>query len=273
MNRRTPLLQSLVILSILVTLPATAGVVIEMEQRKAGSDQATGVDTLYTSGGKIKIKPGSAGRGADEMIFDGETLLIVDHAKKRCQQIDRKGVAEMSGQLGDAMKQMQAQLEKMPAKQREMMEKMMKDRMPGMAAPAVERRVERGDRDQVGDYGCQIFTMYADDAKVWEVCASDDFDDALIAEAMEGFNGFSEFFREFREAAAQMPLGGMMDSPFSEMDQIEGMPVRVRSFSQGRQTQESVLRSVERQDLEPSTFAAPSGYKTKDLMAELKKRR
>jgi hypothetical protein len=162
---------------VLLCSPAWAGVVIEMEVAESGSSGQAEMDTVYAQGEMLRVDPHPRkGDKKTTMIFRDETLWVVDHGKKVCQKIDKKDMEELSAQMGDAMKQMEAELAKMPPEQRAMVEKMMKDRMPGGMAEAGQeapaRRMEVGGTEQVGDYSCTLHTTYAGDEKVGEVCAA-----------------------------------------------------------------------------------------------------
>jgi hypothetical protein len=63
----------------------------------------------------------------------------------------------------------------------------------------------------------------------------------------------------------QGPFSEMMDTPFNDMNEIGGFPVRVRTFKQGQLELETTLESVERQDLADDVFAIPKSYKVKNL--------
>jgi len=233
-----------------------AGVVVEMETDRAGTD------TMYADGTMLRIDPQT---GAST-IFRDDTLWIVDHDKKQCRTIDAADLRELSARLGGAMKEMQAQLAQLPPEQRAMMEKMMREKMPGMAAAAPPRRIVAGGSERVGSYACTVHTLVSGEDKVWEVCAADESAVEAFSEAKEAFEALSGFVGQLREAVQQMPFVGAMDTPFSEMDRVDGVPVRVRTFRNGKTVSESTLKSVTRRELDASTFAVPPGYKVEKLV-------
>ena len=124
--------------------PTWAGVVMEMEVRNADAAGKTGAETFYAEGEMTRTDFLSANGKDSSLIFRDQTMYFVDHAEKVCQKIDKAGVDQLSSQMNAMMKQMAS----MPPEQRQMMEKMMKGRMPGMGKPPV-RRVEEGGMDQV----------------------------------------------------------------------------------------------------------------------------
>ena len=210
------------------------------------------------------------------VIFRDDKLWIVNHADQTCQTIDKEGMEQIGSQLGAAMKQMEAQLSQLPPEQRAMVEKMMKGKMhagmPGMGQ-APPRRMETGDTEQVGEYSCVVHTLYSGDEKVWEVCAASKDQLSGAFDAMEAFQAISRFVQTLRETVQQGPFSSIANTPFYDMDQIDGFPVRVRTFGSGRMTSESTLKSITQKDLEQSIFSVPEGYEMRDLANQISRDR
>ena len=101
--------------------------------------------------------------------------------------------------------------------------------------------------------------------------------DALHADlrkpAMEAFGAMSEFAEQLREIMRQLPFAGMMDTPFNDMNEIGGFPVRVRTYRKGQLDNETTLKSVESQDLADDVFAVPESYKVKNIADQAKKKK
>ena len=216
------------VLFVLVCPVARPGVVIEMEVKDPSSTGEGPTDKIFAQGEMLRMDPhGEGGGGQMSMIFRDDTLWMVNHSKKTCQMIDKQGME----QLGGVMTEMQAQLAKLPPEQRAMMEKMMKGKMPGGMPGAGEqappRRLEVGATEQVGDYSCTLNTLYSGNEKVWEVCATEELPGAT-AEAMGAFDAMSRFAEQLRESLQLGALTTMIDTPFHDMDEVGGFPVRVR---------------------------------------------
>jgi hypothetical protein len=251
---------------------AWSGVVIEMDSPGPAGEVST--DVMYAQGKMLRMDSSNRPGGEMSMIFRGDELLMVEREKNRCQRIDEQGVREMSEQLGGMMAQMQEELAKMPPEQRKMMEKMMKDRMPGgMGEEAPPRRLEKGDTETVGDYTCKITTAYSGDDKLWEVCAAARSAVPEYSEASDAFEAMAEFTESLREMAMKGPMANLLQTPFSDMAEFDGVPVRVRAYQRGRLVSESTLKSVTRRDFDDDWFAAPKGCKVKNLADEMKRGR
>ncbi|HXV76320.1 MAG TPA: DUF4412 domain-containing protein [Candidatus Polarisedimenticolaceae bacterium] len=251
----------------LVATAAHAGVVVEMEVRTPDSPDAVGSERFYAEGEMVRMDPHRA-RGGGEMsaIFRDQTLWFVDHDKKQCQKIDREGVEQLSARLDQMMKQ----FEQMPPEQRAMMEKMMQGKMPGVSAPP-SRRIDSGGTEQIGEYTCEVHTLYSDEKKVWEVCAADESVAADVIEAMDAFRAMSRFTESLQRVVRDSAFVGMIDTPYTEMDDL-GFPVRVRTFDdKERLVSETTLASINRREIDAAVFEVPPGYKVKDLKDQLGK--
>lgn len=253
---------------------AWPGVVIEMETGDPDSTDAALVDTIYAQREMLRMDPHADRSGRMSVIFRDETLWVVSHDEKTCQTIDKEGMEELSQQVGGMMKQMEAELANLPPEQRAMVEKMMKDQMPGgmpgMADSAPPRRIEVGAVEKVGNYSCTLRTLYSGDKKIWEVCSAGEGLPGAASEALEAFGAMARFAEQLRESVRQGPFAQMVDTPFYDMDEIGGFPVRTRMFANGRITDESILKSIVGKDLDESVFAIPDGYEVKSLADEMK---
>jgi hypothetical protein len=211
------------------------------------------------------------------IIFSGGELVILNPAERNFYRMTPETIAQLGQMLGQvnqqmaaAMQQMQQQLANLPPEQREMMERMMRDRMPNIGAMAQAAmptmRVEQGGTGTAGDYDCTEYTVFADDQRVQEICAAD-FGDVPGSDEVEAVLGdMQSFFAGLREAMQSPALAGLQTNPFEIMDQIQGMPVRTRQYLNGTMQQELVLSSAESRSLEADLFEPPTGYTEQSLI-------
>ena len=256
---------------VLLCPPAWAGVVVEMEVTATDPSGKAEIETFYAEGENVRMDPRST-RGDKEMsvIFRDQTLWFLNHDKKVAQKIDKDGMEALSAQLDAVMKQ----LENVPPEQRAMMEKMMQGKMPGGMGEAPPQRVEVGGSEQVGEYPCTVHTLYSAEERVWEVCSADESVAEDVAEAMGAFRAMSKFTEELQDVMRQGPFANMIQTPYNEIDELGGFPVRVRQFNKkGEVTSETTLKSITRQDVDDAVFSIPKGYKVKNLQDEMKKGR
>jgi hypothetical protein len=258
---------------VLFVCPAVwSGVVIEMEVTGAESGGAAPVDKIFAQGEMLRMDPHpKSGDGDMSVIFRDNALWFVDHEEKSCKTIDEEGMQRLTAEVDAAMQQMEAQMAQMPPEQREMMMKMMKQRMPALVGgESPPRRIEAGATEKVGEYSCKVHTLYVGDEKSWELCVATKGLPDGTAEAMKAFEAMSRFAEELRQIAARGPFAGMLKTPLLDMQEVEGFPVRVRSFDNGEVSSETTLKSVVSEELEASVFAAPEGYKVAPVSIQRK---
>ena len=202
---------SLSLLLSVILLPASvAGVILEFETRDMSGDPTGTPDRLFAQGGMLRMEPGAAGAAGYVMIFRADEMLVLENAKKKYYRMDQATVQQLTGQLDAAMKQMEDQLAAMPAEQREMVEKMMKGKLPGGAIP--EMTIEEEGSETVGGYSCRKYGVYADGEKTSEVFTTKPETVEGADEAMESFRNMARFteklFSSFqRGPATRSPSG------------------------------------------------------------------
>lgn len=260
--------RNIVLAATLVALESHAGGMFEMSEPGA----STVVQTIAVQDGKLRIDSrGIAGAPPTTMIFAEETLTIVDDAAQSYYRITAADLEQLGSAMSQAsamLEQMRSQLESLPPEQREMMERMMRDRMPDLGAatePAAAVRLEPRGRDTVAGYECTQYEVYVGDALTQALCAAD-YERVPGADEIEDMlERMQRFFAGFRDA---MPAGvaGMRGNPFDAMSRIGGIPVRSRIYVNGNVQQELVLSSAESRDIEPSRFDVPAGYTEQNLM-------
>jgi hypothetical protein len=254
-----------------------------------------GLETTYHDGAKARVEDGelyvlkpnlrmaiadgeavSRGGAGDEVIFRGDLrqMIVVDHGKKVYTVMDPEVMEKIKSQMpevSEEMKKARAELDKqmasMSPKQREMMEKMLKDKMPpGMAMGADRPHPEyrkTGERETINGYPCVRYDVYVGDEKTQELWVTDYKNVKGAGELTSVSKDMAAFYAEVMQPLSDM-AGGMFDlerNPIGELAAVEGFPVVTRVFSDGKLQSETVLKSVDERDIDPSTFEPPKGYK------------
>ena len=273
-------LGSLVLAITLYAAPSHAATIFMFESRELDpSNPAAEVVRISAEGAFLKIETeiGEDGRPDTSIIFNdkNDSMTIIDHAGRNYMVMDREMIEGFGAQISSAMTDMQKQMEtamaNMPPEQREMMKKMMKDRMPSMAQepspPKTELR-KTSRRETAGDYTCIVWDVMREGEKIREHCVSSWKEVGLPPETIELLKNLGSFFEETLGAMAKnMPGGGapQADNPFGELEQMDAFPVLTREFENGEPTSENVLRSVTRETLDPDAFEPPSGYSRREI--------
>ncbi len=263
---------------------AGPGVVFEIEVTDHTQSPPHVETTEVMAEGKLlKMTIPSKERKGGAMIYRGDRreMIVVDDENKAYMVFDEGTIEEMGRKMEEARdmaKNMQIPkevLDRMPKKQREEMEKMMKGRlggMPGMDETERPRREYRkkDERATMEGYPCVRYEVFVDDEKVQELWVTEwdnveggeelraafedmaDFFEKMMASLGEGLFGDKGFF-----GADNDPLGGFME--------VEGFPVVTRDFEGGDLESEAVLKSARRRTLDSAAFEPPSGYKRRSM--------
>jgi hypothetical protein len=120
--------------ALLLSIPATAGVVYEIEvtDHEQSPPKSESIETAV-EGRLLKMGVPAGGRGGDgEMIYRGDRreMIWVDHDRKSYFVIDEETMKAFSAQINEAMEMMEQALANVPEAQRPMIEEMMKKKMP-----------------------------------------------------------------------------------------------------------------------------------------------
>ena len=241
---------------------AHAGVVVQQEGGKIG-DSKKQQTTLYLDSGKIRMEAVGPDGKKNVTIFDQakQVLWHSNTAESSYIEMTQAQVEAMANQMGDMMKQMEAQLAQVPPAQREMMEKMMKGRMGGMgsAAPTITVQ-EKGSGEKVGPYTTTRYEILTNGQRTSEVWAAPRDIIHLQESDFQAFQALAKFFAPL----ARMAPKGSWSAP--AMESIQGFPVRTVSYEGEKPAYEWTVVSADQRSVEASLFTLPAGLKKTDMM-------
>ncbi|MBT8136798.1 MAG: DUF4412 domain-containing protein [Gammaproteobacteria bacterium] len=261
----------------LIAQPLWAGVVFEVETTwHSGPDRGPETSEMSVEGSNLKmeIPPGDSGAGKDVAIWRGDRreMVFVDHRDKAYMVIDSSSAKDVRNQIGSqmqqAMKEVEKHMEGLDPKQREMMQEMLKGKMPPGAAsgmptrPTTEFR-RTGERAKKAGYPCVRYDVLRDGEKIQELWVTD-WDNVEGGEdAKDVFKDMNAFFEELGDSFGGAGFG---DGQFDTFEEVNGFPVVTRDFDDGSLESETTLRSARRQTLDPDAFEPPSGYKRRTML-------
>ncbi|MGB5469815.1 MAG: hypothetical protein WBM64_05310 [Woeseiaceae bacterium] len=258
---KTSITTSVAILFSLSSL-AHAGVVMDMVTKNA-SGQEEDRSTIYAQSKMVRMDEVRGEEIASSMIFLGNEFLYVDHQKKSYLVMDEAMLDEVSAQISDAMKQMEAELARMPPEQRAMVEQMMKGQMGGMMGqqdtPPPAPSVKAVGSGKWQSKTCRKYAVFAGPEKTQELCAAklDDIDGG--DEVMQAFRSMAAYITKMTESMPMQVDDGM--NPGELMDQIDGFPVHTIDYENGVAARETSVDSITERKLEPGLFTVPEGYR------------
>jgi len=250
-------------------LPASAGVLYEVESTYGGTASQAGI---AVDGLKMKMDVASGDKKWNgDMIFDGERheMIAVNHDDKTYFVIDQAEMKELAGSINQAMASMEQALAALPESQRAKMEQMMKSRMPDMGAPRQPSELKKtGGADNVNGFDCEVYEVWRSGVRERELCVTNWDNVAGGHEVAEVFYEMGEFMTEMLDSLPKIGGGASLgDDTYEHIKEMNGFPVRTREYDDnGTLAGQSSLISSKEADFDPADFEPPTSYKRKDLM-------
>ncbi len=257
--------KTLLSLICLLSTQAYAGNVMELVTRDMSGNELDRM-TSYTDGTRSRMDQSSAD-GSFSIIFLDDEFLYLDHGQKNYMVMDEAMLEGISQQINQAMKEMEAELAKMPPEQRAMVEEMMKGQMGGMGMdmhiPVLEiREIGSGSYES---YDCTLVEMFEDGVKIQEICTVDFSEVDGSGELRDSFVRMGTLLSKLYDS---IPFAGEgIRNPMEMLDELKGFPVRAIEFEDGKAAVETVLESSKEMDIDANKFELPSGYSRIDPLA------
>ena len=264
---------NVVLMSLLVSIPASAGVVFDVVATDTRSSKTFDTEVLVEGDNlKMAIAPGTREGRNGEMIYQGaqRSMILVNHEEKTFMTIDEEAIKAITSQLGQAMSQMEHALKDVPEEQRAMVEKMMKGKLP-TATPKRQASELRstGERATHNGYPCVKYEVLRGGTKLRELWVTDWSNIEGGKEVVASFEQMAEFFKELLDSIPNVGDQAAFAEPtWEHMKELGGFPVVTRDFAaDGTLGNEAELRSARRQKIEPGAFEAPAGYARREMFS------
>ena len=231
--------------------PALAGTEITIETRKAGAkpDAKPQQSIVEVEGRKLRAESGDGRHGA---LWSGEdgVLQILDHREKSILRIDRATARQVLG----AREGIQEQIDGLPEAQRETVE-----RWIGGGPPARVELRSTGKSAQVGGVGCRLLDALRGGVRLAEVCEGPRSALGVTPEALAPARELAAFVAEVGDLLPRS-LGGEGLDALVLVQQVKGVPLRVRAYPKDAVATESrIVRAVPKR-IAPERFQPPADY-------------
>lgn len=241
-----------------------AGAYLETASGAPGSKQPQ-VNKMWFDGGRMRTENGGQGEGA-VAIFKDQAMYVLNPQSKSYRKIDKATVDQLSGQMAQARKQMEAAMQNMPPERRAMMEKMMGQMggAGGAAAANAPKRVLKntGRTETVAGIKCTVWEASAGNQKEEELCAAPPGAVTGGDEMMQTLRAVGEMLKGFTEGFG---ANSKADNAWRDMDTIKGLPILTRSFDGGKVTSETRLAVARKESIAAGQFDVPAGYTEKKM--------
>lgn len=261
----------LVILSSLsLCLNASTEMVMSVSQSSQGEEAQQITLSIQDKSLRVDGTVGDSNKNSQQMVYNGltNTLIMIDHNQRSYTAIDQATIEAIAARMNAAKKQMEAQMAEMPPEQRQMMEKMMKGRMPmsGVQEPQeTEDFRKTSGTSTAGGYECTVTEVFSGGNKVREYCVTPWAKIKGADEISATFTGMTDLFTKMLKSLSQsVPMD--MKLPFSEMQALDGFPVIVTNFKGNAVTEVTRLISIDEKSFPDNFFDVPGGYKKQEMI-------
>lgn len=237
---------------------AMAGVVFQMETAITG--EAPQALEVAVEDGKLAI----TGHADGGMIYrsDGNEMLAVSHEERAYTVIDKASIESIAKTVNPLLEQ----LERLPPQQREQIERMMGAELPGKSGPPARTEVINTRRtDAVSGFDCVWWEIEENGVKLREMCITDIGNVPEGSEVMKVLGSMSDFYEDVLAQFTASFDFAMTGNPFADVGEMEGFPVKTRSFRGNALEAESVVKSATARNIEDSAFEAPAGYERRSI--------
>lgn len=252
---------------------AQAGTVFRIEVEDLSTGGQAEITEIKIDGNRMRTD--THGEDASTMIFLGETdeMYMIDHDEKTYMVMDRETVEALGRRMSEAMQQMEAALAQVPPEQREMMERMMKERMGNMpsSSPPAEPVVRSlGKSDTVNGISCEWKEVTRGGVVELKACVGNSGEipggDEMHTMALE-MRDFASALMGALSSMETSPLFGSLvaQNPMSSMEDLGGFPLISEDFDDGKLSRRSRFQSAEDVSVSAEEFRPPSGYKRRDI--------
>jgi hypothetical protein len=251
---------TILLVSLLGAGPASAGVVITMENSGGPEGAAARQNQMFVESDRLKMPQQKGG-----LIYraDQEKAYNYDDERKTYTEITRDSLGQMRQQMDAALAQVRQQMANMPPDQRKMVEEMLAKQGAGtqQAAPTVTFE-KSGGKQTVGKWSCEGYARLENGRKVQDLCIARMADVGLTRDDLKAFTSMSAMMKSGlgRDQGATMDFDAM-----SKAIGFDGVPVRTVLYLPNGQQHETTLKAVERKSLPPATFELPAGYTKQEL--------
>ncbi len=200
--------------------------------------------------------------GQDQVIIfrgDQQVLYHISRGTKTYSEMTRDDIVAAKSKLEQMKTQMDLMMKNMPPEKREMMEKMMKEKLP-MAASDIKRTVKpTGEKKTIDGYPCAEYLVTTDGGPSSDVWATDITSLGIDPKDLAVLKGFGDFVSGLLPAEYLQDLTKDFENPGPE--DVPGFPVltTVKDAS-GKEVSHIALGKVVVAAVPAEMFELPEGF-------------
>jgi len=247
----------------MAALPLFAGKRIQTETTNL-SDKTTKQQELLLDATRFRTNYGNT---SVMFLTDGgrNRLVMLDKTRNEYTEIDQQTMDQMGQAMQGISAQMEAAMKDMPPEQRaqmqQMMEQMMKGKMPqAAAAPARTSYAAKG-RGTANGFACTNYEGTRGGQKVAEVCAAQPADLKLAPAEFQVFRKMQEFTAGLTQALQNSPMATGINLNMGDAG-VDGFPVQRTTFQNGQATEQEAIKSVTDANFTDADFSVGNARRT-----------
>jgi hypothetical protein len=237
-------------------MAAQAGVVIVNTETQTG--QAAVQNKTYLDKDRVRIE--LKGQSADQMFIfrqDKGVFWFVDNSAKTYTEMTK---ADLDNML-NAVKQMETNLQMIPAEQRAEIMKSMQGQIPFAVPRPTYTKAASGEK--AGQWTCDKYEGTLDGKKYEDVWTTDLKKLGLAAEDFTVLQEMGKFFEGFAKNAGNFFKVG--SDEWAQGGGYAGVPVKTIMYTDGKAASTREIKEIKRQDLAVALFELPTGYAKKEM--------
>jgi hypothetical protein len=192
---------------------------------------------------------------------DSDRAWLVDLARRTYFQVDPESAAQTASQVAGLRQGLQQGLESLSPDQQAAVRDLLGELAEAPVGPLPEYKLrKRDERGRYADIACIQEDVLAGERRVAELCLADFGKPPLTREALAAVPALGGFLRRtleplMREFPSLRPL-----APYASLDGLQGVPLRVRSFSEKGAIRDTEVKRLEETTADPSLFELPEGF-------------
>jgi len=251
----------------MIKVTAVDGVKITSTTKDLASGKISNTN-IYLTADKVLVE-NKGGNDNGSFYFDAgkEEFGYIDHTKKEYYLFDKPAMDQLKQQIKMMIMMMKQFAAQMPEEQKKKLDKLMNPN----AANATQFK-STGKKSKIGKWTATQYVGTADGSKITDMYIASFSSVNLAKSDFQAMEKMVIYFKEnLSELIALLPSGGSFAQlGFDDSSPIfkEGIPVKTISYENEKPTDENLVQSVSKQNIDESIFKIPTGYVRKQINME-----
>ncbi|MBS3764841.1 MAG: hypothetical protein KGZ25_16190 [Planctomycetes bacterium] len=255
------------ILSLMVGSISAQDVAVHIQSEKHKGEETKEVEssTLYISGKNVK---GVTEDNSGYFIFRGDekTIWFVEDEKETATEISEEAIKKISAQLDKIRKT----LDDMPEEQREMVKRMMQQKMKNFELPPEgekeDLKLKRTEQTKtINDYSCKKVEVWKGSAKIADMWIAEWDSVQYTEELKSAYVEMAEFAHSLRSILSNSLRQNYIQMPITQSglgEEAGGMPICTVHYTEDNEiASKTTVKKIEAVDLSEESFRPPENYK------------